>query len=231
MVARAAVSRQCPIDGEREPGESWTDRRPYPKRRSAAPKAPPMRVYRAFIEADALAKWLPPHGFTCEVHHMDARVGGGFRMSFRHFGSGHVHTFGGDYLALVPNEHLRYTDRFDDPSLPGEMQVDVRLTAVEGGTDLVIVQDGIPEAGSITLVESNGESDTAKRSRARETWGITEFGRCWLHAVAPKCRVGSFGHGDFGTKVCCQVSKWAHRKECFATSSDRQKSQATSAAP
>ena len=109
-------------------------------------RAPPERVYRAFLEPHAMSKWLPPYGFTCEVHHMDARVGGGFRMSFRHFGSGHVHTFGGDYLALVPNEHLRYTDRFDDPSLPGEMQVDVRLTAVEGGTDLVIVQDGIPKA-------------------------------------------------------------------------------------
>ena len=109
-------------------------------------RAPPNRVYRAFLEPGAMGKWLPPHGFTCEVHHMDARVGGGFRMSFRHFGSGHVHTFGGDYLALLPDEHIRYTDRFDDPSLPGVMQVDVRLRPVPGGTELHIVQDGIPEA-------------------------------------------------------------------------------------
>ena len=109
-------------------------------------RAPPNKVYRAFLEPGAMGKWLPPHGFTCEVHHLDARVGGGFRMSFRHFGSGHVHTFGGEYLALLPDEHIRYTDRFDDPSLPGAMQVDVRLRSVPGGTELHIVQDGIPEA-------------------------------------------------------------------------------------
>jgi uncharacterized protein YndB with AHSA1/START domain len=109
-------------------------------------RAPPHKVYRAFLEPGAMGKWLPPHGFTCEVHHMDARVGGGFRMSFRHFGSGHVHTFGGDYLELVPDHRIRYTDRFDDPSLPGLMEVDVQLSAVPGGTDLRVDQSGIPEA-------------------------------------------------------------------------------------
>lgn len=108
-------------------------------------KAPPQRVYRAFVEPDALAKWLPPHGFTCQVHQMDARVGGSFRMSFRNFGSGHAHSFGGEYLELVPGERLRYTDRFDDPNLPGVMTVTVTLKAVLCGTDMHVTQEGIPE--------------------------------------------------------------------------------------
>lgn len=107
-------------------------------------RAPPERVYRAFLEADALAKWLPPYGFTCQVHHLDARVGGSFRMSFRNFGSGHGHAFGGEYLELVPSGKIRYTDRFDDPNLPGQMEVTVTLTPVSCGTGLDIVQSGIP---------------------------------------------------------------------------------------
>lgn len=107
-------------------------------------RAPPERVYRAFLDAAAMAKWLPPYGFTCTVHQMDARVGGRFRMSFTNFGSGHSHSFGGEYLELVPNERLRYTDRFDDPGLPGEMQVTVQLQAVSCGTELSVVQEGIP---------------------------------------------------------------------------------------
>ncbi|ULH01234.1 SRPBCC family protein [Aeromonas caviae] len=107
-------------------------------------KAPPQRVYQAFVEADALAKWLPPHGFTCKVATLDARVGGQFRMSFTHFASGHTHAFGGEYLALEPGKHIRYTDRFDDPNLPGEMQVTITLTQVLCGTDLAIEQAGIP---------------------------------------------------------------------------------------
>ena len=107
-------------------------------------KAPPMRVYRAFIEADALAKWLPPHGFTCRVHQLDASVGGTFRMSFTNFGSGHSHAFGGEYLELEPGKRLRYTDSFDDPKLPGEMRVTITLTQVLCGTELAIEQAGIP---------------------------------------------------------------------------------------
>lgn len=108
-------------------------------------RCPPVKVYRAFTEADAMIKWLPPHGFTCQVHHMEARVGGGFRMSFHNFGSGHGHSFSGEYLELVPHERIRYTDRFDDPNLPGELRVTVALTAVSCGTEVHIEQTGIPE--------------------------------------------------------------------------------------
>lgn len=107
-------------------------------------KAPPMRVYRAFIEVDALAKWLPPHGFTCRVEHLEASVGGTFRMSFTNFGSGHSHAFGGEYLELEPGKRIRYTDSFDDPKLPGEMRVTITLTPVLCGTELAIEQAGIP---------------------------------------------------------------------------------------
>jgi uncharacterized protein YndB with AHSA1/START domain len=106
----------------------------------------PEKVYRAFVEADAMAKWLPPNGFTCTVHAFDANVGGAFRMSFRNFTTGASHSFGGQYLELVPGERVRYTDRFDDPNLPGEMQVTVTLKAVVCGTELNIVQEGIPDA-------------------------------------------------------------------------------------
>lgn len=109
-------------------------------------KAPPAKVYRAFLEPDALVKWLPPHGFTCQVHALDARVGGHFRMSFRHFGSGQTHSFGGEYLELVPEQRIRYTDRFDDPDLPGELLVSIELRPVLCGTELTAVQSGIPEA-------------------------------------------------------------------------------------
>lgn len=108
-------------------------------------RCPPEKVYRAFLEADAVAKWLPPHGFTCKVLHMDARVGGGFRMSFHHFGSGNAHAFGGQYLELVPNQRIRYNDVFDDANLPGVMEVTVVLKPVLCGTDVDISQAGIPE--------------------------------------------------------------------------------------
>ena len=107
-------------------------------------RAPPERVYRAFLDADAKAKWLPPYGFTCKVEKVDAKVGGAFRMSFRNFGTGHAHAFGGEYLELVPGERIRYTDKFDDPNLPGEMHVTVTLKAVSCGTELNVVQEGIP---------------------------------------------------------------------------------------
>jgi uncharacterized protein YndB with AHSA1/START domain len=106
--------------------------------------APPERVYRAFLDADATAKWLPPHGFTARVHHMDPKVGGSFRISFTNFTSGHSHAFGGEYLELVPHERIRYNDRFDDPNLPGEMEVTIQLKKVSCGTELDIVQAGIP---------------------------------------------------------------------------------------
>jgi uncharacterized protein YndB with AHSA1/START domain len=106
----------------------------------------PEKVYRAFLEAEAMAKWVPPYGFTCTVHHMDARVGGTFRMSFHNFSSGNGHSFGGEYLELVPNERLRYTDQFEDQNLPGVLEVTVSLKPVLVGTELSITQSGIPEA-------------------------------------------------------------------------------------
>jgi uncharacterized protein YndB with AHSA1/START domain len=107
-------------------------------------RAAPERIYRAFLDADAMAKWLPPYGFTCKVHHMDARVGGAFKMSFSNFSTGHGHSFGGEYRELVPHERIRYTDKFDDPNMPGEMETTVILRAVSCGTELSITQEGIP---------------------------------------------------------------------------------------
>ena len=109
-------------------------------------KTPPEKLYKAFLEADALAKWLPPYGFTCKVHHMDAKVGGAFKMSFTNFGSGKGHSFGGKYIELVAHERIVYTDKFDDPNLPGELQVTVTLKKVLCGTELNVTQAGIPDA-------------------------------------------------------------------------------------
>jgi uncharacterized protein YndB with AHSA1/START domain len=106
--------------------------------------APAERLYRAFLDADAMSKWLPPHGFTGHVHKMEARVGGSYRMSFTNFSAGHSHGFGGTYLELVPNERLRYTASFDDPNLPGEMTTTITLKKVLVGTEITIVQEGIP---------------------------------------------------------------------------------------
>lgn len=106
--------------------------------------AKPEKVYRAFLDADAMAKWLPPAGFTCKVHHFDPKVGGTFKMSFQNFTTGHSHSFGGTYLELVPHERIRYTDTFDDPNLPGTMQVTVVLKAVSCGTEITIEQAGVP---------------------------------------------------------------------------------------
>jgi uncharacterized protein YndB with AHSA1/START domain len=105
----------------------------------------PQKIYRAFIEADALAKWLPPNGFTCTVHQFDGKVGGTFKMSFRNFTTGKSHSFSGEYVELVPGERVRYTDKFDDPNLPGEMQVTVTLKKVLVGTEVEIVQAGVPD--------------------------------------------------------------------------------------
>lgn len=108
-------------------------------------RAPPERIYRAFLDADALAKWLPPNGFTGKVHHLDAKVGGTFKMSFTNFTSGQCHSFGGEYLELVPFERIRYTDKFDDPNLPGEILATVSLKQVSCGTELNVVQEGLPD--------------------------------------------------------------------------------------
>ena len=109
-------------------------------------KTSPEKVYRAFLEGGALAKWLPPYGFTCTVHHLDAKVGGTFRMSFHNFSTGNGHSFGGEYLELVPHERIRYTDKFDDPNLPGVLEVTIALKPVLCGTELRITQSGIPDA-------------------------------------------------------------------------------------
>lgn len=106
----------------------------------------PEKIYRAFLDASALAKWLPPYGFTCDVHHLEAKVGGTFQMSFKNFSTGNGHSFGGEYLELVPNERIRYTDRFDDPGLPGLLHVTVELKTNLCGTELTITQSGIPAA-------------------------------------------------------------------------------------
>lgn len=107
-------------------------------------RAPAERIYRAFLDPDAMARWLPPYGFTAKVHQMDAQVGGSYRMSFTHFASGHSHSFGGSYLELVPHSRIRYTATFDDPNLPGQMQTTVTLSTVSCGTDVQITQEGIP---------------------------------------------------------------------------------------
>src|ERR671921_758840 len=108
-------------------------------------RSTPERVYRAFLDADAKAKWLPPNGFTGRLHHLDARVGGTYRMSFTNFTTGKSHSFGGEYVELTPHERIRYTDRFDDPDLPGEMQTTITLKMVPCGTELDIVQEGLPD--------------------------------------------------------------------------------------
>ena len=114
-------------------------------------RAPPGRVYRAFLEAAALASWLPPYGFTCTVHGMDARVGGGFRMSFTNFATGRSHSFAGVYEELTPHQRIRYTDRFEDPAMPGEMHASITLREVACGTELTILQEGVPAALPVEL--------------------------------------------------------------------------------
>ena len=108
-------------------------------------RAPPSRVYKAFLDADAMAKWLPPNGFTGRVHHLDAKVGGTYKMSFTNLGSGNSHSFGGEYLELVPDQRIKHTDRFDDPNMPGEMETTITLRKVSVGTEVNVVQSGIPD--------------------------------------------------------------------------------------
>lgn len=129
----------------------------------------PERIYRAFLEPNAMAKWLPPYGFTCKVHHMDVKVGGTFRMSFSDFSTGHGHSFGGEYRELVPNEKISYTDKFDDPNLPGEMLTTVALKQVSCGTELSIVQEGIPEAIPEEMCYLGWQESLAQLARLVET--------------------------------------------------------------
>lgn len=131
-------------------------------------RANPERVYRAFLDADATAKWIPPYGFTCKVHHMDTRVGGTFRMSFTNFGTGHGHSFGGEYLELVASEKIRYTDKFDDPQLPGEMVTTVTLKQVSCGTDLTIVQEGVPEVIPVEMCYLGWQESLAQLAKLVE---------------------------------------------------------------
>lgn len=131
-------------------------------------RAPPEKVYRAFLEPDALAKWIPPHGFTCTVERLEARVGGRFRMAFRNFTTGHAHAFGGEYLELTPGRRLRYTDTFDDPGLPGTMTVGVTLAAVSCGTDITVVQEGIPAAIPLELCSLGWQESLAQLAQLVE---------------------------------------------------------------
>jgi uncharacterized protein YndB with AHSA1/START domain len=131
-------------------------------------RAKPERVYRAFLNADAIAKWLPPYGFTCKVHHMDAKVGGTHKMSFTNFTTGHGHSFGGEYRELVPSERIRYTNKFDDSNLPGEMQTTVTLKPVSCGTELNVVQEGIPEAIPLEMCYLGWQDSLAQLARLVE---------------------------------------------------------------
>jgi uncharacterized protein YndB with AHSA1/START domain len=128
----------------------------------------PERVYRAFLEPDAIAKWLPPYGFTCQVHQMDAKVGGIHKMSFRNFSTGNSHSFGGEYLELVPFEKIRYVDRFDDPNLPGQMQVTVSLRQVSCGTEINIQQEGIPEVIPVEMCYLGWQESLAQLAKLVE---------------------------------------------------------------
>jgi uncharacterized protein YndB with AHSA1/START domain len=131
-------------------------------------RASPEKVYRAFLEAGALAKWLPPYGFTCQVHHLDAKVGGTFKMSFTNFGSGKGHSFGGKYLELVPGERLVYTDQFDDPNLPGELKVTVILKKVSCGTELDITQAGLPAVIPVEMCHLGWQESLAQLAQLVE---------------------------------------------------------------
>jgi uncharacterized protein YndB with AHSA1/START domain len=131
-------------------------------------RCPPQRLYKAFLDADAMAKWLPPNGFTGKVHQIDARVGGTYKMSFTNFSSGKSHSFGGKYLELKPGELIRYTDVFDDPNLPGTMMTTVTLRAVTGGTELKVVQEGIPEAIPVEMCYLGWQESLALLARLVE---------------------------------------------------------------
>src|SRR5512143_1457336 len=145
MLASASRSRSLDTDADNLSLEAPMAESTNTVRLHHVLRAAPERVYRAFLDPDAMAKWLPPHGFTGKVHQLDARVGGTYRMSFTNFSTGHSDSFGGEYLELVPNERIRHTDKFDDPNLPGELTVTITLKKVSCGTEVNIVQEGIPD--------------------------------------------------------------------------------------
>ena len=132
-------------------------------------RAPAERIYRAFLDVDAKTKWLPPNGFTAKVHHLDAKVGGGYRMSFTNFTTGQNHAFGGEYLELIPNERVRYSDQFEDPNLPGVMQTTVSLREVSCGTELNIVQEGLPDVIPLEACYLGWQDSLAQLARLVET--------------------------------------------------------------
>ena len=131
-------------------------------------RANPERIYRAFLHADAMAKWLPPYGFTCKIHHMDTTAGGTYRMSFTNFATGQEHSFSGEYRELVPFEKIHYTDKFDDPNLPGEMQTVVSLKEVLCGTEISIVQEGLPEAITLEMCYLGWQESLAQLAKLVE---------------------------------------------------------------
>ena len=131
-------------------------------------RANPERIYRAFLDADAMAKWLPPYGFTCKVHHMEPKVGGTYRMSFTNFSTGHSHSFSGEYLELAPSEKIRYTDKFDDPNLPGGMRTTITLKQVSCGTELDVVQEGVPAAIPVEMCYLGWQESLAQLAKLVE---------------------------------------------------------------
>ena len=131
-------------------------------------RSKPERIYRAFLDAEAMSKWLPPYGFTCKVHHLDARVGGTYKMSFKNFSTGNGHSFGGEYRELVPNEKIHYTDSFDDPNLAGQMRTIVSLRQVSCGTELTIVQDGVPEVIPVEMCYLGWQESLAQLAKLVE---------------------------------------------------------------
>jgi uncharacterized protein YndB with AHSA1/START domain len=131
-------------------------------------RSKPERIYRAFLDPEAVPKWLPPYGFTCKVHHLDARVGGTHKMSFKNFSTGNAHSFGGEYRELVPNEKIHYTDSFDDPNLPGQMRTTISLRQVSCGTELTIVQEGVPEVIPVEMCYLGWQESLAQLAKLVE---------------------------------------------------------------
>ncbi|MGB6104060.1 MAG: SRPBCC family protein [Pusillimonas sp.] len=131
-------------------------------------RASPERVYRAFLEPDAIVKWIAPYGFTCQIHHIDTQVGGTYKMSFRNFGTGGAHAFGGEYLELVPFEKIRYSDRFEDPNLPGQTTATISLRQVSCGTELTILQEGLPEAIPVEMCYLGWQESLAQLAKLVE---------------------------------------------------------------
>jgi uncharacterized protein YndB with AHSA1/START domain len=163
---RPALQRCCDFYHQKEEGETIMPTGTVRLHRVL--RTSPERLYRAFLDEQAMAKWLPPYGFTCKVHHMDPKVGGTFKMSFTNFTTGNGHSFGGEYKELVPNEKIRYTDKFDDPNMPGEMVTTATLKKVACGTELSVVQEGIPEAIPVEMCYLGWQESLAQLAKLVE---------------------------------------------------------------